>query len=41
MFFENWVILLVKYGFLRLNDIVLENYDFVFDLKSDEVINIE
>ncbi|KMN70664.1 DUF6884 domain-containing protein [Bacillus cereus] len=41
MFFENWVILSAKHGFLRPNDIVLENYDLAFDSKSDEVINIE
>ena len=39
--FENWVILSAKHGFLRPNDIVLENYDLAFDSKSDEVINIE
>lgn len=41
MFFKNWVILSAKHGFLRPNDIVLENYDLAFDSKSDEVINIE
>lgn len=41
MFFENWVILSAKHGFLRPNDIVLENYDLAFDSKSDEVISIE
>lgn len=41
MFFENWVILSAKHGFLRPNDIVLKNYDLAFDSKSDEVINIE
>ncbi|KLA35149.1 DUF6884 domain-containing protein [Bacillus cereus] len=41
MFFENWVILSAKHGFLRPSDIVLENYDFAFDSKSDEVISIE
>ncbi|PEA93907.1 hypothetical protein COJ37_06040 [Bacillus cereus] len=41
MFFENWVILSAKHGFLRPSDIVLENYDLAFDSKSDEVINIE
>ncbi|HFU4565963.1 hypothetical protein ACS94_04210 [Bacillus cereus] len=41
MFFENWVILSAKHGFLRPNDIVLENYDLAFDSKSDGVINIE
>lgn len=41
MFFENWVILSAKHGFLRPNDIVLENYDIAFDSKSDEVISIE
>ena len=39
--FKNWVILSAKHGFLRPNDIVLENYDLAFDSKSDEVINIE
>ena len=41
MFFESWVILSAKHGFLRPNDIVLENYDLAFDSKSDEVISIE
>ena len=41
MFFENWVILSAKHGFLRTNDIVLENYDLAFDSKSDKVISIE
>ncbi|HDR8065647.1 hypothetical protein P4388_26900 [Bacillus thuringiensis] len=41
MFFEKWVILSAKHGFLRPNDIVLENYDLAFDSKSDEVISIE
>ncbi|EPY7709179.1 hypothetical protein PDN64_27445 [Bacillus cereus group sp. Bc256] len=41
MFFENWVILSAKHGFLRPNDIVLENYDLAFDSKSDKVISIE
>ncbi|MES5939009.1 MULTISPECIES: DUF6884 domain-containing protein [Bacillus cereus group] len=41
MFFENWVILSAKHGFLRPNDIVLENYDLAFDSKSDEIISME
>ena len=41
MFFENWVILSAKHGFLRPSDIVLENYDLAFDSKRDEVISIE
>ncbi|ADY22053.1 hypothetical protein P4U05_06205 [Bacillus paranthracis] len=41
MFFESWVILSAKHGFLRPNDIVLENYDLAFDSKSDKVISIE
>ncbi|PFW27767.1 hypothetical protein COL07_16380 [Bacillus cereus] len=41
MFFENWVILSAKHGFLRPSDIVLENYDLAFDSKSDKVISIE
>ncbi|MED2754075.1 hypothetical protein P4278_07335 [Bacillus thuringiensis] len=41
MFFENWVILSAKHGFLRPNDIVLKKYDLAFDSKSDEVISIE
>ncbi|PGV60296.1 hypothetical protein COD94_20435 [Bacillus cereus] len=40
-FFENWVILSAKHGFLRPNDIVKENYDLAFDSKSNEIINIE
>lgn len=40
-FFENWVILSAKHGFLRPNDIVLENYDLAFDSKSDEIISME
>ena len=39
--FESWVILSAKHGFLRPNDIVLENYDLAFDSKSDKVISIE
>ena len=34
MFFENWVILSAKHGFLRPSDIVLENYDLAFDSKA-------
>ncbi|KFM99321.1 hypothetical protein D0U04_27015 [Bacillus clarus] len=40
-FFENWVILSAKHGFLRPTDIVNENYDLAFDSKSDEIISIE
>ncbi|EJV85554.1 DUF6884 domain-containing protein [Bacillus cereus] len=40
-FFENWVILSAKHGFLRSNDIVQENYDLAFDSKSNEIISIE
>ncbi|QWH12416.1 hypothetical protein EXW38_14080 [Bacillus mycoides] len=40
-FFENWVILSAKHGFLRPNDIVQENYDLAFDSKSNEIISIE
>ncbi|MFF1991854.1 DUF6884 domain-containing protein [Bacillus mycoides] len=40
-FFENWVILSAKHGFLRPNDIVKENYDLAFDSKSNEIISIE
>ncbi|MEK7016221.1 DUF6884 domain-containing protein [Bacillus sp. FSL R9-9410] len=41
LFFENWVILSAKHGFLRPNDIVKENYDLAFDSKSDEIISVE
>ncbi|ABS22208.1 conserved hypothetical protein [Bacillus cytotoxicus NVH 391-98] len=41
MFFEDWVILSAKHGFLRPNDIVTENYDLAFDSKSDEIVNVE
>ncbi|EOO19351.1 MULTISPECIES: DUF6884 domain-containing protein [Bacillus] len=40
-FFENWVILSAKHGFLRPNDIVKENYDLAFDSNSNEIISIE
>ncbi|MBJ7984037.1 DUF6884 domain-containing protein [Bacillus cereus] len=40
-FFESWVILSAKHGFLRPNDIVKENYDLAFDSKSNEIISIE
>ncbi|MGH0432335.1 DUF6884 domain-containing protein [Bacillus hominis] len=40
-FFENWVILSARHGFLRPNDIVKEDYDLAFDSKSDEIISIE
>ncbi|HHT7238123.1 MULTISPECIES: DUF6884 domain-containing protein [Bacillus cereus group] len=40
-FFENWVILSAKHGFLRPNDIVQENYDLAFDSKRNEIISIE
>ncbi|UYX55095.1 hypothetical protein M3Y14_13700 [Bacillus thuringiensis] len=40
-FFENWVILSAKHGFLRPNDIVQENYDLAFDSKSNEIISIK
>ncbi|WP_459502950.1 DUF6884 domain-containing protein [Bacillus sp. C1] len=40
-FFEKWVILSAKHGFLLPTDIVKENYDLAFDSKSDEIICIE
>ncbi len=40
-FLRNWVILSAKHGFLRPNDIVLENYDLAFNSKSDEIISME
>lgn len=40
-FFENWVILSAKHGFLFPTDIVKENYDLAFDSKSSEIISIE
>ncbi|MBE5106727.1 hypothetical protein IGI01_16030 [Bacillus thuringiensis] len=40
-FFEDWVILSAKHGFLKPTDIVQGNYDLAFDSKSDEIISIE
>lgn len=40
-FFENWVILSAKHGFLFPDDIVMENYDVAFNSKSLEIISIE
>ncbi|PLR69550.1 MULTISPECIES: DUF6884 domain-containing protein [Bacillaceae] len=41
VFFDDWVILSAKHGFLRPSDYVPGNYDVSFNMKSDEVINLE
>lgn len=40
-FFEEWVILSAKHGFLYPSDIISENYDVSFDSKPSEVIPYE
>nr|WP_223881898.1 DUF6884 domain-containing protein [Niallia endozanthoxylica] len=40
-FFEHWVILSAKYGFLLPNDLVHSNYDVSFNRKSGEVITVD
>lgn len=39
-FFDEWVILSAKHGFLQPNDIVNENYNLAFDHKSSEIISV-
>ncbi|AMA72416.1 MULTISPECIES: DUF6884 domain-containing protein [Aneurinibacillus] len=38
-FFDRWVILSAKYGFLLPDDIVPENYDLAFDSKRPGIIS--
>ena len=38
---ENWMILSAKYGFLNPTDIIPENYDACFNIKSSKTISIE
>jgi hypothetical protein len=40
-FFDVWVILSAKHGFLFPDDIVPENYDLSFDSGSSQVISID
>ncbi|WP_047152309.1 DUF6884 domain-containing protein [Aneurinibacillus tyrosinisolvens] len=40
-FFDVWVILSAKHGFLFPDDIVPENYDLSFDSGSSDVISID
>ncbi|WP_226037377.1 DUF6884 domain-containing protein [Aquibacillus saliphilus] len=40
-FFDRWVILSAKYGYLLPNDIVKGNYDVTFNKKSNEIISID
>lgn len=40
-FFDEWVILSAKHGLLLPDDIIDENYDVTFNMKSDEIISIE
>lgn len=40
-FFEDWVILSAKYGFLSPTDEVEENYDVAFGTKNPEIISID
>lgn len=40
-FFDDWVILSAKHGFLSPSAIVPGNYNVSFNMKSDEVINLE
>lgn len=37
-FFDAWVVLSAKHGFLWPDDVVGENYDLAFDSKSEQVI---
>ncbi|MDL4842199.1 DUF6884 domain-containing protein [Aquibacillus rhizosphaerae] len=39
-FKENWVILSAKHGLLLPSDIVEENYDLTFNMKSNQIITI-
>ncbi|KKB33301.1 DUF6884 domain-containing protein [Bacillus thermotolerans] len=38
-FFNSWVILSAKHGFLEPEDVVEENYDVAFNSKSTEIIS--
>ncbi|MFF2529745.1 DUF6884 domain-containing protein [Brevibacillus sp. NPDC058079] len=40
-FFENWVILSAKHGFLFPSDLVSHQYDVTFKKKSKEVISVD
>ncbi|WP_186577658.1 DUF6884 domain-containing protein [Aquibacillus kalidii] len=39
-YFDNWIILSAKHGFLLPVDTVSGNYDVTFNMKSDEIISI-
>lgn len=41
LFFDHWVILSAKHGFLRPTDPVPGNYDLAFDSKSQDIITVE
>jgi hypothetical protein len=38
---KNWMILSVKYGFLSPNEIIQENYNTCFAIRSSKTISIE
>lgn len=40
-FFDEWVILSAKHGFLRPDDIVPENYDVAFGTEHSEIMTAE
>lgn len=40
-FFDEWVILSAKHGFLRPDDIVPENYDVTFGTNHSEIMSAE
>lgn len=40
-FFEDWVILSAKHGFLFPEDMIHGNYDVSFNSKSDEIISTQ
>lgn len=41
MFFDDWVILSAKHGFLFPDDLVPGNYNVSFSMKTEEVITLE
>ena len=40
LFFDDWLILSAKHGYLKPSDMIPENYDVAFDSRSSEIISI-
>lgn len=41
MFYEDWIILLAKHGFLRPTDVVQKKYDVTFRSLNPEIVSIQ